>query len=112
MICIGGYSMNQTHKQWLDNEYSQWVHALQESTVYNFKEHPIVKRMRGEIEWPVEFRPILSSYVEGQIIAIDYMGHTGPIYEITDTCWRMVYYAKKVMERQPMSIVEIGGGAG
>jgi len=38
------------HKQWLDNEYQQWVKALQESTVDNFGSHPMVKRMLGEVD--------------------------------------------------------------
>lgn len=100
------------YKQWLDNEYQMWIEALKESTVYNFKEHPMVKRMLGETEWPVEFRPVLPAYQEGLILAIDCLGYQDSTYEISDTGWRMVYYAKKVLEHNPQSIVEIGGGAG
>lgn len=38
------------YKEWVDNEYQLWVKAIQESTVHNFKEHPQVKRMLGEVD--------------------------------------------------------------
>jgi len=38
-----------SYTEWLNNEYDQWVKALQESTVDNFGSHPIVRRMLGDI---------------------------------------------------------------
>lgn len=67
------------HKQWLDNEYSQWTKALQESTIDNFQEHPMVLRMIGT--------------VEEQLVKFN-------------------HYAKMVIEANPSSICEIGGGSG
>ena len=71
----------------------------------------MVKRMLGEIEWPREF--ILELRVEEYRLVqiIDEIGRSRK-GGITDVCWRMVYYAKQVLERHPISIVEIGGGVG
>jgi len=38
------------HKDWLDNEYKQFIQALNESTVNNFQQHPMVLRMLGTVE--------------------------------------------------------------
>lgn len=101
------------HKEWLDNEYSEWIKALQESTVHNFKEHPVVKRMLGEVQrvtfWGyVEW--IREDYKE-KIKTIDNIG-TDKDLGLSGTCVRMVYYAQEVLKRNPSSICEIGGGVG
>ena len=100
-----------THKQWLDNEYSMWVDALQESTVHNFKEHEMVKRMLSEdIKFPAGKRPNLSLETLELVTRIDQIGRSST--DITDVCWRMLYYANLVLRREPISLVEIGGGIG
>jgi len=106
--------MNTPHKQWLDNEYQQWVKALQSSTVYNFKEHPMVKRMLGDYKWfwPKEFTEDISVNDFLVIQTIDNIGRDTPTTEISDICWRMIYYANMVIQRNPVSIVELGGGVG
>lgn len=102
-----------THKQWLDNEYSQWVKALQESTVHNFKKHPAVIRMLGETGegmWRNICDPI-DLDTGNTIEAIETIG--GEQYgEISGRCWRYIYYAQQILKRNPSSICEIGGGVG
>lgn len=99
-----------SHKQWLDNEYRCWVQALQESTVHNFKDHVMVKRMLGDFEWPGPW-PTNTPQRLALLEKIDNIGRAVPC-ELSGPCWRMVYYADAVLERNPKSIVEIGGGVG
>jgi hypothetical protein len=102
-----------THKEWVDNEYKQWVDALNESTVYNFKDHPDVHRMLGHINDPTPFVSYLSDKQIDLIRTIDQIGRSNTsIQPITGTAWRMVYYAKKVLKQKPEAIYEIGGGCG
>lgn len=104
-----------THKQWLDNEYSEWVKALQESTVYNFKEHPMVKKMLGEPEGGLWFENTCSLLIKWVIIEkIDKIGFEtqGSAINANGRLRRMVYYANEIMKRNPSSICEIGGGVG
>lgn len=96
------------HKQWLDNEYQQWAAALQSSTVHDFKDHPQVRRMLGEIDWPL---PIPSDVDLGLLTQIDNIGRIASS-GITGTALRMIHYAQIVLERNPPSIVEIGAGVG
>lgn len=101
------------HKQWLDNEYSLWVKALRESTVHNFNEHPMVKRMLGETNkgmWRNICDPIDLDTGE-TIQTIDAIG-SEQYGDISGTCWRMIYYAQQTLKRNPSSICEIGGGVG
>jgi len=100
-----------SHKQWLDNEYEQWVQALNSSSMYNFKEHPMVKRMLGEIEWAEEFMPNVTGEQFQLLEIIDNIGRRQN-EDISGTCWRMVYYAKMILKRNPTDIIEIGGGSG
>lgn len=99
------------HKKWLDSEYEQWIAALRSSTVHNFKEHPMVKRMLGEFEWLDEFKPDINPEEREVLTAIDNVGRY-QFKDISGACWRMIYYAKKVLEHAPESIIEIGGGSG
>jgi hypothetical protein len=114
------------HKNWLDNEYSLWIKALQESTVHNFKEHPGVKRMLGEIGRDV-FIDHVKGYSNNQrsivetVVKIDLIGYgepgpnmhpDRPIVWPTGNCIRMIYYAMQILARNPSSICEIGGGVG
>lgn len=96
-----------THKEWLDNEYQQWVKALQESTVDNFQQNPIVRRMLSlDTSYPFD-------RVSG--INIQKIGRLGLgkwMSAISQAIWRMAYYAEKVLEQKPKAIVEIGGGVG
>jgi hypothetical protein len=101
------------HKQWLDNEYSQWIKALQESTVHNFKEHPGVKRMLGEPDAGLflpHIKQPIDDYLIGKILAIGCNGKY--IQSESGVAWRMVYYAQQILSRNPSSICEIGGGVG
>lgn len=103
------------HKQWLDNEYSEWVKALQESTVHNFKEHPGVKRMLGELsdlQYVTWFDPAtIPAEVGGTIVTIDNIGR-GEHRMPDGRCYRYCYYANEIIKRNPSSICEIGGGVG
>lgn len=103
-----------SHKHWLDNEYRKWIAALGESTVHNFKEHPMVKRMLGEIEFHEPVMEGLDLGTLSLLAKIDHIGYLDVAHPLTisDTAARMVYYARKVLERNPKSIVEIGGGVG
>lgn len=101
-----------SHKQWLENEYRQWMDALHECTPYNFKDHPMVKRMLGDFVWPEEFQVPLDVSTRILLTTIDNIGRSVPLADISGPCWRMIYYAKQVLERKPPSIVEIGGGVG
>ena len=100
------------HKQWVDNEYQQWIKALQESTVDNFGSHPMVKRMLGEVG---EVDKRIYNHLLGEIpvrdilVVCDIMGIGG---DFTNNSYRFVYYAYKVLANNPTSIVEIGGGVG
>lgn len=96
------------HKQWLDNEYKLWVDALQSCSVNNFKDHPIVKRMLGEID-PQLFHQAM--HLQHILLPIDNIGRTVP-GPVSGVCLRMAWYAMKVIELAPASIVEIGGGVG
>jgi hypothetical protein len=96
------------HKAWLEHEYQQWIEALASSTVHNFKDHPMVKRMLGEIEWP---GPTPQGVDLELLTRIDSIGRSQPS-GISGTALRMIHYAQKVIERHPSSIVEIGGGVG
>lgn len=102
---------SQHHKEWLDNEYRKWIEALQGSTVHNFKEHAMVKRMLGEIDWPDQFKFVLSAGEYELMCNIDNIGRE-QAGQLSGTAWRMLYYARQVMLRRPFSIVEIGGGVG
>jgi len=97
-----------SHKQWLENEYRKWIDALQASTVHNFKDHTMVKRMLGEIQWPL---PIPQDIDLELLTRIDNIGRSRPS-GISGTAARMIHYAQKVLERNPRFIVEIGGGVG
>jgi SAM-dependent methyltransferase len=97
-----------SHADWLENEYRKWVAALKDSSVHNFKEHPMVQRMLGEIDWPLP----LPRQVDLELLTrIDNIGRRMPS-QISGTALRMIHYAQRVIARQPRSIVEIGGGVG
>jgi len=102
------------HKEWLDNEYSEWVKALQQSTVDNFKEHPMVRRMLS-LDISVDFSRLISREIFrkniGLCLDIEKIGqttHTIFLYHLL----RLMYYGEKVLKQNPSSIVEIGGGVG
>lgn len=106
-IYISRQLADRDHKAWLDQEYQQWIEALQASTVHNFKEHPMVERMLGNID-PAVYADLVQ--VSPLIESIDAIGRKpGPV---TGVCLRMLYYAEKVLQKKPTSIVEIGGGVG
>lgn len=99
-----------SHEAWLTNEYRKWIQALQESTVHNFKDHSMVRRMLGVIHWP---EPIPQGIDLELLTRIDNIGCSQPSWHsISGTALRMIHYAQKVLERNPSSIVEIGGGVG
>lgn len=102
-----------THKDWLDNEYAKWTAALLESTVHNFKDHPMVKRMLGEIPREL-FEPLVGLGIHDLITLgiIDNVGKSEKSSVLPGTALRMIYYAKKVLAMKPSSIIEIGAGVG
>lgn len=101
------------HKAWLDNEYAQWVKALGECTVHNFKEHPGVRRMLGEPDINLWGPAVDSAFGEHKkewdlLFKIDKIG--GDI--TTGRLFRYIYYAQQILKINPSSICEIGGGVG
>jgi len=108
-----------THKQWLDNEYSEWVKALKESTVHNFKEHPGVRRMLSLDLDRLVFWDQVERWANGDmklvdtIAKIDLIGYEKlPTILPTGIGFRNIYYATEVLKLNPSSICEIGGGVG
>lgn len=99
-----------SYTEWLNNEYDQWIKALQESTVDNFGSHPMVRRMLG--------KPTISSYETDWVYGkaaedIEVISKIGGDTEYPNSIIvRMVYYAQKVLKDNPTAIVEIGGGVG
>lgn len=106
--------MIRSHKEWLDSEYQKWIEALQSSTVHNFKDHPMVQRMLGDFEWTGPMSADISLEEFELIAMIDQIGESEDRYyqRLSGPCLRMVYYAQKVLQQNPKSIVEIGGGVG
>lgn len=100
------YIFSRSH--WLANEYRKWVAALLSSTVHNFKDHPMVQRMLGEIRWP---EPVPQGIDIELLTKIDNIGRS-QASGISGIVLRMIHYAQKVLERDPPSIIEIGGGVG
>lgn len=102
------------HKLWLDNEYSEWIKALSESTVHNFKEKAAVKRMLSldlEGDW---FDVIdIPDHLWNKLFKIHLIGTgvNGALFSVI-YMFRMIYYAQEVLRRNPKSICEIGGGVG
>lgn len=108
-----------THKQWLNNEYSEWIKALQESTVHNFKEHLGVRRMLSLDLDRMIFWDQVQKWANGDmklvgtVAQIDLIGYEKPPTILpTGICFRYIYYAKEIMKRNLSSICEIGGGVG
>lgn len=102
------------HSEWLTNEYNQWVQALSECTVHNFKEHPMVKRMLGEprlVEWSNKITNPIHTTTWDIIYKLDHIGRLSG-GAVTGMCIRMIYYSIEVYKRNPSSIIEIGGGVG
>lgn len=100
--------MTLSHKEWLDNEYQQWVKALQESTVDNFGNHPMVRRMLGDVDRSDFNLPITLKL--GSAFQLLLIGHIGG--DFINNIYRMAYYADKILRQRPKFIVEIGGGVG
>ena len=104
------------HRQWLDNQYQQWVAALKECTVDNFKEHPMVRRMLSldmDGKEHLKYSISISEEEYANMRAIDFLGtkHKFPTH-VSGACNRMIYYAQKVLAANPSHICEIGGGVG
>lgn len=103
------------HKAWLDNEYSLWAEALSTSTVHNFREHPQVKRMLGEID-PLPYCnrdvSLATTKHRAQLLKIQSIGYSRSKDEFTGAFIRMIYWALQVLEKNPKSMREIGGGVG
>lgn len=111
--------MVENHKIWLDKEYADWVKALSESTVHNFKEHPGVRRMLSLDLDRMIFWDQVQKWANGDmklvgtVAQIDLIGYEKPPTILpTGICFRYIYYAKEIMKRNPSSICEIGGGVG
>lgn len=100
-----------SHKQWLENEYRKRIEALQASTVHDFKDHPMVRRMLGEVDrdWAISAYglPEDSRLLE----QIDNIGRR-QWKPLSGVALRMIHYARRILEAKPTSIVEIGGGSG
>lgn len=99
-----------SHKTWVDNEYRQWVKALQESTVDNFGWNKTVKRMLGEVDFRLFPNLKLTDPEAETVVEIMQIGN-GLLW-FKGIIFRMVYYAQKVLKQNPSHICEIGGGVG
>jgi hypothetical protein len=102
------------HTEWLDNEYTQWIAALKESTVDNFKEHPMVKRMLSEPNlsvWEDEFITIGATTSISDAQALSCISDIGGASD-NKRMLRFVYYARHILSHNPSSIVEVGAGVG
>jgi hypothetical protein len=98
-----------THKEWVHNEYRLWIDALKESTVENFGENLMVKRMLGEVN-AFDYYPILGAINEPaweKLFKIQTLGG-----DFKGIIARMIYYAQQVLKSRPSHICEIGGGVG
>lgn len=102
----------QTHKEWLDNEYQQWAEALNQSTVHNFKEHPMVRRMIGTPAAEHWGGFIWSGQYDDILLKIDSIGNEHEYEEYNTTLKRFAYHAFQVLDLNPSFISEIGGGVG
>lgn len=106
------------HKQWLDNEYQQWINALSECTVHNFKEHPGVRRMLGEPDIGIWAKTVVNwdGVDSDMLVNIERIGLMDDATEDSRASlsrfFRYVHYAQQILQRNPISIVEIGGGVG
>jgi hypothetical protein len=96
-----------THKDWVDNEYRLWVDALKESTVENFGESLMVKRMLGQVD-AADYMYLIEDNPPDSIVKIMQIGGGG----FFGIVYRMIYYACKVLKQNPSHICEIGGGVG
>lgn len=109
------HTFTMTHREWLDNEYNQWIKALQECTVHNFKEHPVVRRMLSldmednifDKEPGLDLLQLQNVYLINKIgsVSLATEARTGPTI-------RFVHYAREILKRNPSSICEIGAGVG
>lgn len=105
------------YKQWLDNEYKLWIEALQQSTVNNFKLHPQVKRMLGEVPGNIFNECIAPGKMSAErfqlLCRIDQIGFDGKHEEsLSGHAMRLIHWAIQILRKKPESIVEIGGGVG
>lgn len=99
-----------THADWLAAEYAAWVQALAECDVTNFKQHPGVTRMLGEVD-PDLYASLLPS-LPSILHVVDSLGYPGGRKGLSGVCLRMAYWGLRVLEQKPSAIVEIGGGVG
>jgi hypothetical protein len=97
------------HKQWVENEYRLWVDALKESTVENFGENLMVKRMLGEVDHS-DYYPIIGAINEPTWEKLYQIQTIGGNFR--GIIARMIYYAQQVLKSNPSHICEIGGGVG
>lgn len=104
-----------THKTWLDNEYNLWIEALQSSTVDDFKSHPQVKRMLGEVDRMkfTTLETLATGITHKEILfKINGVGNGNQMLPLSGTFIREVYWALEVLKLSPDYICEIGGGVG
>jgi hypothetical protein len=97
------------HKDWVGNEYRLWIDALKESTVENFGENLMVKRMLGEVN-AFDYYPIIGAINEPtweKLFQIQTLGG-----DFKGIVARMIYYGQQVLKTNPSHICEIGGGVG
>jgi hypothetical protein len=97
------------HKDWVENEYRLWVDALKESTVENFGQNLMVKRMLGEVN-AFDYYPILGAINEPKWEKLFQIQTLGGNFK--GIVARMIYHAQQVLKSNPSHICEIGGGVG
>jgi hypothetical protein len=97
------------HKDWVENEYRLWIDALKESTVENFGENLMVKRMLGEVDHS-DYYPIIGAINEPTWEKLYQIQTIGGNFR--GIIARMIYYAQQVLKSNPSHICEIGGGVG
>lgn len=104
-----------THKAWLDNEYNLWIEALESSTVDNFRGHPQVKRMLGEIDRKTftTLETLAAGITHKEILfKINGIGNNNQRLPLSGTFLRGMHWALEVLKMNPDYICEIGGGVG
>jgi len=73
----------------------------------------MVRRMLSiGIEFPLPTIKGLSVETVDLLVKIDNIGYAENFPVISGDCSRMIYYARQILEKNPPSIVEIGGGVG
>lgn len=107
MVCAPLNFNTMDHKEWLYNEYQQWIDALNSCTVDNFQQNDIVRRMLS-LDGGFPFDRVSGVNIQ----KIGRLGLGKWMSAISPAIWRMCHYAQRILQDSPSHICEIGGGVG